>query len=376
VSINLGGDIVALHASMLEDTVRTEGFRRAIHATVRPGDVVCDLGAGTGVLALFAARAGARRVFAIEEGPVAALARDVIGVNDPEGIVELVVGRSTYVDLPEPADVLISETLWNLGVGEGIVHSVRDAQRRLLASDARVVPQQIDLMLAPVESPKPYRVVQTWTADLYGLDFTPLRQAASNVVRAAVIGEDEVLADPVRVGTVDLVHGPDDRLDATVQFKARRAGMLRGLGGWFDAQLAPGVRLSNAPPNAARSWAQSFLPLSQPIQIQAHDIIDVGIWLSLEGEQWRWSVSARGLEQRGSTLGGSLFSLEELRRTAPARRPILSDRGGAVMQLLTWLDGSVPVSDLAPRLRELYPRLFPSDEAADHFTREVLERFT
>jgi len=376
VSFDFGGDIVNFHASMLEDTVRTEAFRRAIQATVRPGDVVCDLGAGTGILALFAARAGARRVFAIEEGPVAAVARDLIAANDPERIVELVVGRSAYVDLPEPADVLISETVWNLGVGEGIVHFVRDARRRLLASDARVVPQQIDLMLAPVESPKAYRAVQMWTADLYGLDFRPLRQVASNIVRAAVIREDEVLADPVRIGTVDLVHGSDHRLDATVQFKARRAGTLRGLGGWFDAQLAPGVRLSNAPPSAAPSWAQTFLPLSDPIQIQADDIIDVSIWLSLEGEQWRWSVSARGVEQRGSTLGGYLFSLEELRRAAPARRPIRSDRGSAVVQLLTWLDGSVPVSDLAPRLRELYPRLFPSDEAADHFTRDVLERFT
>lgn len=376
MSITLAGDIVALHASMLGDTVRTDAFRRAIHATVKPGDVVCDLGAGTGILALFAVSAGARRVFAVEEGPVAAIARDVIAANDPEGIVELIVGRSTCVDLPERADVLITETLWNLGVGEGIVHSVRDAQRRLLVSNARVVPQRIDLVLAPVESPKAYRVVQTWTADVYGMDFTPLRQVASNVVRAAVVAEDEVLADPARIGTVDLVHGVDDRLDATLQFKARRAGILRGLGGWFDAELAPGVRLSNAPPNAARSWEQSFLPLSEPIQIQAHDIIDVSIWGSLEGEQWRWSVSARGVEQRGSTLGGSLLSLAELRRTAPARRPILSDRGNAVMQLLMWLDGSAQVSHLGPRLRELYPRLFPSDEAADNLVRDVLERFT
>jgi hypothetical protein len=376
VSITLAGDIVALHTSMLADTVRTDAFRRAIDATVRRGDVVCDLGAGTGILALFAVSAGARRVFAVEEGPVAAIAREVIAANDAEGIVELVVGRSSSVDLPERADVLISETLWNLGVGEGIVHSVRDAQRRLLVSDARVVPQQIDLVLAPVESPKAYRIVQTWTADLYGLDFTPLRQVASNVVHAAVLGEDELLADPARVGTVDLVNGGDDRLHATLRFEARRTGVLRGIGGWFDAVLAPGVRLSNAPPNEARSWAQSFLPLSEPVQIEENDTIDVGITLSLEGEQWLWSVKARGVEHRGSTLGGSLLSLAELRRTAPTRRPVLSDRGNAVVQLLEWLDGDTPVSDLGPRLRELYPRLFPSDEAAESLVREVLERFT
>jgi enediyne biosynthesis protein CalE3 len=376
VPITLAGDIVALHASMLADKVRTDAFRRAIDATVKPGDVVCDLGAGTGILALFAASAGARRVFAVEEGPVAAIARDVLAANDPGGIVELVVGRSTSVDLPERADVLISETLWNLGVGEGIIHSVRDARRRLLVPDARVVPQRMDLLVAPVESPKPYRLVQTWTADLYGLDFTPLRQVASNVVHASTLGEDDVLAAPTRVGTVDLVHGGDDRLHATLRFEARRAGILHGLGGWFDAALAPGVRLSNAPPNAARSWAQAFLPLGEPVQVQASDTIDVSIALALEGEQWLWSVTASGVEQRGSTLGGSLLSLAALRRTAPARRPVLSERGTAVMQLLEWLDGTTPVSDLGPRLREHYPRVFPSDEAAEELVRDVLERCT
>ena len=70
-----------IHRRMLADRVRCEAYRRAILATVKPGQVVLDLGAGTGILSLFAAEAGARKVYAVERTPTAALARQIVARN-------------------------------------------------------------------------------------------------------------------------------------------------------------------------------------------------------------------------------------------------------------------------------------------------------
>ena len=69
--------IIEYHLSMLIDEVRTTSFLRAILGAVKPGDVVLDMGCGTGVLSYFACIAGARRVYAVEQGPIIELAKAI-----------------------------------------------------------------------------------------------------------------------------------------------------------------------------------------------------------------------------------------------------------------------------------------------------------
>ena len=80
------------HRIMLADAVRNDAFQRAIQSTVRNGDKVIDVGAGSGILSFFAAQAGAGKVLALESAPVAEDARRLAELNNVEGIIEFVEG--------------------------------------------------------------------------------------------------------------------------------------------------------------------------------------------------------------------------------------------------------------------------------------------
>ena len=110
-----------VHRTMIRDRVRTEAFQRAIEAVVRPGDVVLDVGAGSGVLSMFAARAGAARVYAVEETSAAVLAHQLIAANGFDDIVQVIQGDLLDIEPAERVDVVVSEWLGGFGIGEGML---------------------------------------------------------------------------------------------------------------------------------------------------------------------------------------------------------------------------------------------------------------
>src|SRR2546425_3232817 len=100
-----------VHEPMLLDKIRCDAYREAIQRTVKPGDVVVDLGAGTGLLSFFALQAGARHVYAIEMTGIADAAAELIAANGFTDRITLIGKNSKRVRLPELCDILVTETL-------------------------------------------------------------------------------------------------------------------------------------------------------------------------------------------------------------------------------------------------------------------------
>jgi enediyne biosynthesis protein CalE3 len=278
--------MLEVHRGLLQDGIRTNAFREAIRRVVTPGSVVLDLGTGSGILSFFACEAGARRVFAIDATHSADLASFLARQLGFADRIQVFHDRSTKVELPEPADVLITETIGAFAFDERILSSVIDARARLLKPDAIIVPRRVDLYLVPVDDASIYqRSVSWWTSKPYGLDLSALAVFASNVVFVGDVGSDSFLAPPAMVIAADLTTITSSDVTGRAHFTTTRAGLMHGFAGWFRATLADGIELSNEVPGT--SWEHAFLPLQSPIAVDAGTPIDVELE-SNDGLMWRW----------------------------------------------------------------------------------------
>ena len=275
------------HRELLLDGVRTNAYRDAIQHFVTADSVVLDIGTGSGILSFFACEAGARRVFAAEGQHTADLATFLarhLGYSD---CMQVFHDRSTEIELPEPANLLVTETLGTLGFDEQILSSVIDARKRLLRPDATIIPRRIDLYLVPVEAPAVHeRHIGWWKTKPFGFDLSPLAVFASNVVYVANIDTGSFLAPPARVISTDLTRVTTADVSGRAHFATTRSGLLCGFSGWFRATLAPGVELSNEIPDTT-GWNHAFLPLESPLTVEAGTAIDLDLE-GFDGRSWRW----------------------------------------------------------------------------------------
>ena len=282
--------VLDYHLSMLLDTARMDGYRRAIDASVRSGDVVVDIGCGTGVLSFMACEAGAARVYAIEGGPVIEVARELAVDNGFADRIVFLDGWSIDVGLPEPADVLITETIGNAGLDEGIVAWSVDARRRLLRPGARLLPQRLRVWVAPIQSADDHALVSDWMEPSLPYRYGSVGARAARTLWFADLDPHHLLGQPELAADLDLATAQDETTAASGHLRVDRDGTLHGLGCWFDSLLSPGVTVDNLPPRTGSSWSQGFLPVAEPLEVHAGDELTWELAVSAYGEHWTWKV--------------------------------------------------------------------------------------
>jgi hypothetical protein len=295
--------MIDYHRTLLADEGRTNAFRDAIARVVRPGHVVVDIGCGSGILSFFACQSGAARIYAIDRGGMAGIAQLLSRQAGFEDRITVLRDESTNVELPERADVLISETLGVLGLDENLLGSVIDARARLLRPGAAIVPENVTVHIGPVELPELHaRHVAWWSEPRYGLDLRLMRVFASNSILFVNIGAEGYVAEPAPVIDVDFATATSTFVEGRAQFTASRRCILHGFGVWFTSTLAGNLALTNREPGTTH-WGQAFLPLEEPISLTAGASIDVRLE-TIDGNSWRW----RGHAGKGSFDQDTLFA--------------------------------------------------------------------
>jgi hypothetical protein len=233
---------------MLADQPRMNAYDRALAQAVEPGSVVVDVGAGTLALSMLALRHGAEHVYAIEADPeMAAVAERVIATNDLKEKITLIEGDARLVRLPRKADVLVSEMMGNLGPEEDMMRVLEVVARRNLRTGGRIVPRNLTTTFAAIQFDG--EGWGLWNTDFRGYRLDVVQEFAQPGAHLHFFQREPLLlADPTPIADQVRLH-------------VVRPGELHAVMGFFTAELADDVFLSNFPSYPGCNWAVWIWPL-------------------------------------------------------------------------------------------------------------------
>ncbi|CAM9588973.1 unnamed protein product [Phaeothamnion confervicola] len=273
--------------NMLQDGQRTGLYRSAILENARDfaGKVVLDVGTGSGVLAFFAAQAGARKVYAVEASAVAEAAQALVDANNMSHVITVVRGKVEEVELPERVDIIISEPIGFLLVHERMLESYIMARDRFLKPGGLMFPAVGTIVIAPVTDPALHAEQAAkatfWDQrDFLGIDLSVLREKAlQEHFGVAVVGflpASSVVSSNLATHVVDFRTVTCEELksfEIPLRLSINRTAIVHGLGCWFELAFADGsqrkVVLSTGPESPGTHWYQCRLLLQQPIGVNA-----------------------------------------------------------------------------------------------------------
>lgn len=350
---------VLAYSMMALDRVRMSAYERAIEQLVKPGSVVLDIGAGTGILSLLAARAGARRVIAVEPNPAVQLLPLLAKENGLADRIEVHRAKTSDITLDEPADVVVSDLRGAFPLHEAHLDILRDARARLLKPSGVITPKMDELRVAGFESESAYqRVAAAWKPfDQIGLSSKTIRHSAVNATYFdhERMTSNEVVTTAETWGRVVYGEAFGESVEGTVKLRAIRPGTLHGLACWFRATVADGISYENAP-GSVTAYSRVLLPLEEPVTLREDDEVEVTMRVSVRGDRWAWDTSVGARRFRQSTFLGNPTALEDLMKLANGHRPTRNKEGEALLAMLASLDGKGTIDDLVkthPAIRDI-----------------------
>jgi len=208
-----GNDI---HEIMLKDTVRTDAYRDFIYGNKHlfKDKVVLDVGCGTGVLSMFCAKAGAKKVISVDNSDIIDKARTNIFENGFDGVIACVRGKIEEVTLPvKQVDIIVSEWMGYCLLYEAMLDSVLYARDKFLAPDGLMVPSECKILLAAVHDPEYMNDNVNFWNHVYGFSMTAMKEKIREDVTVTHLSASALASEPMAfchlplhtVTTADLV---------------------------------------------------------------------------------------------------------------------------------------------------------------------------
>lgn len=277
----------SIHEEMLADTVRTKSYRDSIvmNKHVFKDKVVLDVGCGTGILCLFAAKAGAKKVIGIDCSEIVHQAREIVKDNGFENVITLLKGKVEDVVLPdgiEKVDIIISEWMGYALFYESMLSTVLVARDKWLAPGGMIFPDKSQLYVVGLEDADYKDQKLNFWDDVYGFNFQAIKKLAVLEPLVDVVDPKQVNTTACMVKDLDMNIATDADMSFTSPFtiKATRKDIIHAIVVYFDIDFNAAhkkISFSTGPHAKYTHWKQTVFYLQEDLAVnkgeEVHGII-------------------------------------------------------------------------------------------------------
>lgn len=278
--------LIEFHRNMLADKVRNDAFYRALKKVIKPGKTtVADIGAGTGVLGMMAAKLGAKKVYLYEFGEIFHVGKRIIEENKIKNC-EFIQEHSTSIIDPPKVDVVVSEVLGNFAFEENMISTIQDA-KRFLKPGGIIIPSHVEQYMAPVTSPKFFKELSAWDDVGFDIDFSMAKLMSFNNLYVRSFKPSDLLDSGKSAqcwDDVDFRKTNSNTRSGKAKWKAKKPTKIYGVAVWWNCKLVPGIELSTSPSSARTHWEQLYFPVMEEISMKAGDVLEAKIHTSTSYE--------------------------------------------------------------------------------------------
>ncbi|MCB9230888.1 MAG: tetratricopeptide repeat protein [Bacteroidia bacterium] len=281
-----GSRIHSWHVEMLADTARNEAYDLALHKAVKPNHLVLDIGAGSGLLSMMAARAGAGQVVACEMvETLAQTAQEIVDLNGYAEKIKVLNLKSSSLrvgeELPRKADLVVSEILDVGLLGEGVLPSLRHAAANLAAENSVMIPLKAEIRAVLIESQQQRQISPL--SQLCGFDLSPFNkyrsQGTYRLVHLSTVPHQK-LTEEFSVFTLDFrnlpPHVPPSNPNLhPLKIPVKRDGFVQGVAFWFKLWLDEEICLSSGPGGEMIHWGQALFMLDSDRKVVAGEELEL-----------------------------------------------------------------------------------------------------
>lgn len=287
---------VAMHKVMLQDVVRTDAYEKSISEVVKAEHSVLDFGCGTGILAIFAARAGARKVIAVDRSPFVRTAKKIATKNDFHKI-EFYHADHQSLQLDEKVDVIVSEWMGHCLFYEAMLEPLLAVRDRYLAQDGIMIPSEVSIHAGLVCDEDLLDDLSFLKDKPYDIDFSTIAHVPFQQTDLVALETDSILASTAHLGSLNMrtVRKAEGPRVFSGTIRPDKNAKIFALCGWFSSVLSEGVTLGTGPNDPPTHWDQILFPLPEPFSVDPSRELTVSISPLTEqvGKEqfWCWSIT-------------------------------------------------------------------------------------